>query len=236
MNEHVQTLVKTLLLFLSLLIITRINGKRQLSELSHFDYITGITIGTVAGSASVDDRLSAYSIIISIIVWSFIPIIIARINMKSICFKRLTGGKPIALIEHGIVNDENMSKVRYNIEDLFMQLRLKDIFNISEVEFALLETNGELSILKKSAYLNVTPWDLNISTPYKGLTLDLVTCGRINDANLRMTGKGKDWLLNELTLKNAPDLSEVIFAGLASDGNLQVIMKNNKKANEKNKQ
>nr|WP_080283428.1 YetF domain-containing protein [Clostridium botulinum] len=169
MDIFIRTFYKPLIIFMVLFILIRITGKRHLSEITYYDYISGITIGAIAGTTSVDESISIYRGIIALVVWIIVPIIISYINIKNLSYRRLTVGEPLVLIKNGTVNDVNLKKARYNIEDLLMQLHKKDVFNLSEVEFALLEIDGELSVLKKPPYNTVTPKDLNISTLPKGL-------------------------------------------------------------------
>lgn len=227
MDISITSFYKPLIVFIGLFILIRITGKKQLSEITYYDYISGVTIGAIAGAASLDENVSIYKGIIALAVWIIVPVIISYINMKNLSSKRLTTGEPLILIKNGTVNDINLKKARYNIEDLLMQLRKKDVFNLSEVEFALLEIDGELSVLKKAPYNTVTPKDLNISTPYKGLTLNLIVNGRIIESNLVLAEKDSAWLKEQLHLKNVKDITDVIFAGFTSDKQLEVITKNN---------
>lgn len=227
MDISITSFYKPLIVFIGLFILIRITGKKQLSEITYYDYISGVTIGAIAGAASLDEKVSIYKGIIALAVWIIVPVIISYINIKNLSSKRLTTGEPLILIKNGTVNDINLKKARYNIEDLLMQLRKKDVFNLSEVEFALLEIDGELSVLKKAPYNTVTPKDLNISTPYKGLTLNLIVNGRIIESNLVLAEKDRAWLKQQLHLKNVKDITDVIFAGFTSDKQLEVITKNN---------
>lgn len=227
MDISITWFYKPLIIFIGLFILIRITGKKQLSEITYYDYISGVTIGAIAGAASLDETVSIYKGITALAVWIIVPVIISYINIKNLSSKRLTTGEPLILIKNGTVNDVNLKKARYNIEDLLMQLRKKDVFNLSEVEFTLLEIDGQLSVLKKAPYNTVTPKDLNISTPYKGLTLDLIVNGRIIESNLVLAEKDKAWLKKQLHLKNVKDITDVIFAGFTSDKQLEVITKNN---------
>lgn len=227
MGISITTLYKSLIIFIVLFILIRIAGKKHLSEITYYDYISGITIGAIAGTASVNENVSIYNGIIGLVVWVVIPIVISYINIKSLSHRRLTVGEPLILIKNGTVNDVNLKRARYNIENLLMQLRKKDIFNLSEVEFALLEVDGELSVLKKPPYNTATPKDLNISTPYKGLILNLIVNGRVIETNLKLAGKNSAWLKHQLHLKKVKDITDVIFAGFTADEQLQIITKNN---------
>jgi uncharacterized membrane protein YcaP (DUF421 family) len=197
-----------------------------LSQITYFDYVSAITIGTIAGSITIEDNVGIIKGTIVMVVWILIPVIMSYIGSKNLTFERKTVGEPIILIRNGTLDYSNLKKTKYNIEDLLMQLRKKDVFDISEVEFALLEVDGELSILKKSEYSTVTPKDLSISTPYKGMTLSLIINGRVLESNLELAGKDKAWLNDQLKQRNMNIIEDVIYGGYTSDGRIELFTKN----------
>jgi uncharacterized membrane protein YcaP (DUF421 family) len=197
-----------------------------LSQITYFDYVSAITIGTIAGSIAIEDNVGIIKGTIVMVVWILIPVIMSYIGSKNLTFERKTVGEPIILIRNGTLDYSNLKKTKYNIEDLLMQLRKKDVFDISEVEFALLEVDGELSILKKSEYSTVTPKDLSISTPYKGMTLSLIINGRVLESNLELAGKDKAWLNDQLKQRNMNIIEDVIYGGYTSDGRIELFTKN----------
>ncbi|MBU3196575.1 DUF421 domain-containing protein [Clostridium algidicarnis] len=215
--------IKSVATFFILLILTRLMGRKQLSQITFFDYIVGITIGSIAGSAIIDRDISKYDTIIALLVWSMLPIIIGSINLKSIRIRKLIESEPVIIIQNGVVNEKNMKKVRYNIGDLLMQLREKGIFELSEVEFALLEAHGELSVLKNSQSREVTLKDLNIKVPYKGMTIEVILDGAILNQNLSIINKDEAWLINELKNRNINDVKHIMYAGYTSEGKLEVV-------------
>ena len=217
---------KPLVIFFVLFILVRLTGKKSLSQITYFDYVSAITIGTIAGSITIEDNVGIVKGIVVMLVWILIPVIMSYIGSKNLTFERKTVGEPIILIRNGTLDYNNLKKTKYNIEDLLMQLRKKDVFDISEVEFALLEVDGELSTLKKSPYNSVTPKALNISTPYKGLTLSLIINGRILEANLKLVEKDKTWLDEQLKQKDVRIIEDVVYAGYTSDGRLISYTKN----------
>lgn len=227
MNIYMQALYRSIIIFLGLFILVRVTGKKHLSEITYYDYISGITIGAIAGSASVNEKVSIYSGLIALVVWIVIPVIVSLFNLKNLSCRRVTVGKPLILIKNGVVDDANLKKARYHIEDLLMQLRKKDVFNLAEVEFALLEIDGELSVLKKAPCNSVKAKDLNLATPYQGLILNLIINGRIIESNLELSGKDESWLFDQLRSNNINNIEEVIFAGFTSDQQLQIVTKNN---------
>lgn len=221
--NYLYVFIKSVATFLILLILARLMGRKQLSQITFFDYIVGITIGSIAGSGIIDRDISMYDTIIALLVWSILPIIIGNINLKSIRTRKLIESDPVIIIQNGVVNEKNMKKVRYNIGDLLMQLREKGIFELSEVEFALLEAHGKLSVLKNSQSREVTLKDLNIQVPYKGMTIEVILDGAILNHNLSIINKDEAWLINELKNRNISDVNHIIYAGYTSEGNLEVV-------------
>ena len=221
--NYLYVLIKSVATFLILLILARLMGRKQLSQITFFDYIVGITIGSIAGSGIIDRDISMYDTIIALLVWSILPIIIGNINLKSIRTRKLIESDPVIIIQNGVVNEKNMKKVRYNIGDLLMQLREKGIFELSEVEFALLEAHGKLSVLKNSQSREVTLKDLNIQVPYKGMTIEVILDGAILNHNLSIINKDEAWLINELKNRNINDVNRIIYAGYTSEGSLEVV-------------
>jgi uncharacterized membrane protein YcaP (DUF421 family) len=198
-----------------------------MSEITYYDYISGITIGAIAGASSANENVSIYNGIIALAIWVFLPMLISYINLKNVTSKRFTGGKPLVLIKNGTLDDAALRKSRYTIEDLLMQLRKKEVFNIFQVEFAILEVDGELSILKKAPHNTVTPQDLNIPTPYKGITIDLIINGRIIESNLELAKKDRAWLMEELNKKNIKNITNVLYGGFTSESQLEIILASN---------
>lgn len=232
MNGYVDIFLRSIVLFITLLIFARIMGRKQLSEVTYFDYIVGITIGSIAAAISVDKRIDFFQGISAAVVWTIMPIIIGIINLKSLTFRRITDGDTLIVIENGVVNDKNMKKAKYNIEDLLMQLREKGVFDLAEVEFALLEPSGQLSVLKKAEFNPVTPKDMNIKTNYKGMLIELIVNGEVIDSNLRSIKKDRKWLEKELKIKNVSRVEEVIYAAFNSNNELEVVIMDNLKKNK----
>ena len=226
MYGYAGILLRSLLTFAGLLFLTHLMGRKQLSQITFFDYIVGITIGSIAASIAVDRSIGVIDGIIATVVWAAMPIIIGYVAVKNIFFRRFVDGEPKVVIKNGVIINKNMLREKYNTGDLLMQLREKGVFDITEVEFAVLEPDGELSVLKKSQYNPVTPGDMNISTAYKGLMTELVIDGRIISQHLQIIGKDTEWLKQQLISRNINNMKDVIFAGLQTDGQLYISVKN----------
>ncbi|WP_032120591.1 DUF421 domain-containing protein [Clostridium amazonitimonense] len=225
--NHLYVFIKSIVTFIVLLLLARLMGRKQLSQITFFDYIVGITIGSIAGSGIIESNIDIYDTIIALMVWGALPIITGYINLKNMHIRKLIESDPVIIIQNGIVNEKNMRKVRYNIGDLLMQLREKGVFDLNEVEFALLEAHGELSILKKPCNREVTLKDLNIKGEYKGLTIEVILDGVILKSHLNIINKDEKWIFNQLKNKGIQDIKEVIYAGYTCDGRLEIIERNN---------
>ena len=217
MNEYTGILLRSVFTFIGLLCLALLMGRKQLSQITFFDYIVGITIGSIAAVISVDRNIRVIDGTIAIIIWSVMPIIVGLIAMKSIGFRILVDGEPKVVIQNGIIINKTMLKEKYNIGDLLMQLRDKDIFDISEVDFAILEPNGKLSVLKKPQNCAVTLKDMKISADYKGLMTEIIIDGTIITKHLENIGKGIEWLQEQLNSKHIESIENVVFAGYLSN-------------------
>lgn len=205
--------------FISLLVLTRIMGKSQVSHLTFFDYVNGITIGSIAATLAVDLSRESLPTLIGLMTYSLWVIVLTIVELNSKTLRRLIDGKPTIVIQNGKILGRNLRDYGYTIDNLRMLLRLKDVFSLSEVEYAIIEPNGQLSVLLKSQKLPITPSDLQIPTNYKGLTIDLINDGQVIQDNLNLLGLTSDWLQNTLQEKNIA-INQVFYAELDSSGEL----------------
>lgn len=226
MKEYLSLFFRSVITYFTLVIFTRIMGRKQISQLTYFDYVVGITIGSIASVASVDKSINMYEGIFSIIIWSGLTILISEINLKSIKLRLLIDSEPLLIINKGKVIYKNMKKARYNIGDLLMQLRVKDIFYITEVEVAILEPDGKLSVLKKSEYASLTVGDMNIKKPKTGMMVDLILDGNILTSHLKQIQKNEEWIIEQLRARNISNIKDVVFAGIQADEQIYIITKN----------
>jgi uncharacterized membrane protein YcaP (DUF421 family) len=150
--------------------------------------------------------------ITSLILFTLFPIILSLISLKSRKAQKILDGIPNILIQNGKIVKENLKKTKFTINKLLEECRIKDVFDITEVEFAILETNGQISIQKKSQHQPATPKDMNIPTSYKGLCLNVIIDGQIIEEHLEMANHDINWILDELKKKNVPDIRKVLLA------------------------
>lgn len=224
-KEIFEVLSHTIIVFGLLVLMTRIIGKKFLAQMTFFDFVTGIIIGTIGG-AYVTTEIEGIYVLISPVILTLLVFLTGIITLKSVPARKLIEGEPLVLIQNGKIYEKNLGKLRYNLDDLMMQLREKDIFDLGEVEFAVLETHGQLSVLKKSQNLPVTPKDLRMTTNYKGISSEIIRDGKIVEQNLKQNNLNHEWLYNELASRNIKNIREVFLATLSTDGNLYVDLRN----------
>jgi uncharacterized membrane protein YcaP (DUF421 family) len=212
--------VRTLVLYVLVVVVMRIMGKRQIGQLQPFELVVAIMISELAAVPMQNTGIPLIYGIIPIVTLLIAQMALSLISLKSVKARALICGRPSILIENGKINEKVLMKEMYTINDLLEQLRSKDISNISDVEFAILETNGQISVIPKSQKRPVTPKDMKLDTEYEGLSLDLVVDGTINYDNLKKAQKDVLWLKNELRKFGITNIDDVFFVSLDSTGNL----------------
>ncbi|PLR97587.1 DUF421 domain-containing protein [Bacillus sp. T33-2] len=217
----ISTIVRSILLIIGLFFITKLLGKKQLSSLSFFEYIVGITVGDIAGTLSMDPDLSLADGLASIVVWSFVPLAISMASLKSKRFRDIVEGKAAIFIKDGRILEKNLRKEKYSIDELLEQLRKKSVFRVSDVQVAYLDSNGELSVLLKRASQPLTVGDVAMDTGEIEEPQSVIMDGKIFEDGLKKAGLNKQWLLDKLSRKGRlPE--DVFFAEIDQDGNLFV--------------
>ncbi|MEH7887061.1 DUF421 domain-containing protein [Bacillus sp. JJ1609] len=221
MNDILSTLFRSIMLIIGLFIITKLLGKKQLSSLSFFEYIVGITVGDIAGTLSMDPDLSLRDGIASMIVWSFVPLAISTISLRSRTFRTIVEGKSTTFIENGNILEKNLRKEKYSVDELLEQLRKKSVFRVADVEFASLDSNGELSVLLKKAKQPLLYEDMLTKASHTSPPVPVIMDGKMIKENLEKTGYNNDLLLAQLK-KCGYNLDEVFFAELDFNGEIMV--------------
>lgn len=188
-------------MYFAILIIFRLMGKREIGELSVLDLVVFIMIGEMAVVAIENHSEPVVNTLLPMVVLLGIQIALALFSLHSNRFRKLIDGKPSILISKGKIDEKEMRKQRYNVDDLLMQLRSKDIDNIADVEFAILETSGELSVVKKSKNKNKPA----------SYTEPLIVGGKIQQNNLKKSDKTEAWLRSELQKRGYGDISRISF-------------------------
>ncbi|HRY13806.1 MAG TPA: DUF421 domain-containing protein [Syntrophomonadaceae bacterium] len=224
LTAQLDILVRNTISIVSLFILALIMGKRLISELNFLDFIVGITIGSIAASLSIDRTISISHGIFSLIIWGLIPILIFKVTLNNDHARRLFDGTSVVVIEKGKILEENLKKEKYNVNNLIEELRLGGVFDISDVESAILETNGRLSIQLKAEKLPVTKQDLNIAVKQQGLFANVIMDGKILNEQLRLIDRNERWLLSEINNRNIR-VEDIVLASVDKQGNLYIDLK-----------
>ena len=224
--SQLDILIRNIVAISILFIFTILIGKRLISQLNFFDFIVGITIGSIAASLSVDRSISISHGIITLIIWGFVPIIISKISLANHAARKVFDGIPVTVIKEGRILEDNLKRQKYNINELLEELRLGGVYNISDVESAILETNGRISIQLKADKQPTTPSDLNILTSKQGLCANVIIDGKILNEQLRLLNRDKEWLIDEIKKQNIESVEQVFFASVDAQGTLFIDLKN----------
>ena len=221
-----EMIVRTTVTFSVLLFLARILGKEQLSQLTFFNYITGITIGSIAGEIVAHDDTHYLNGITSLVWWSILTILVSYISIKSSRAKTLLDDKPMIIIKNGKILEQELKKSRLPIGDLNMLLRIQGVFSVKDVHFAVLETNGELSVFKKVAQQNATKQDVKaqIVVP-KYMPTTIIADGKIIEENLPDQGLTEEWVIKQLKKHGVNSLQQVFYAEIESDGTIYMDLR-----------
>lgn len=212
MDNMLPMLYETIFGILALFILTKILGKTQIAQLTTFDFIAAIVLGELVGNALFDKEAGLLDIGYVIFLWGAILYLIEIITQK---FKRsrfILEGKPSLIIHEGKLIYEEMRKNKIDIEELQQLLRMKDIFALQEVEYAILETNGEISVLKKSAFQTPTKKDLNVMPTEPQIAMTVITDGEIIYDNLAEANLTEEWLIKEVKRQGYKDIKDISYA------------------------
>ncbi|SMC48065.1 DUF421 domain-containing protein [Papillibacter cinnamivorans] len=224
-EEILQTALKSVFSIVLLFILTRIMGKKQISQLTFFDYVSGISIGSIAAAFAVDDSVGYLKGITGLIVYALFPVLLSAVSLKSYRGRKFLDGSPTVLIRNGKIVESGLKRSRMNINDLLEECRLKNAFNLADVESAVLETNGKLSVQMKAPCRPLTPRDMSIPVAPQGLMTKLIVDGKVLKTQLVSVGKDEAWLEEQLLGQGISHPSEVLLAVLASTGVLHVFPK-----------
>ncbi|HHW40699.1 MAG TPA: DUF421 domain-containing protein [Syntrophomonadaceae bacterium] len=222
---YLKVALQTILAFFAVLIVTRILEKEQLSHLTYYEYVTGITLGSLAAGLAIDAVIPAGAVLLALVIFSALTYLMGYISLKNRVARKLLEGEPTIVVQNGKIMEKNMGRLRYNVDDLLVQLREKGYFNISDVEFAILEPHGKLSVLPKSSKKPVTREDLQIPSSYEGVGSELIIDGEIIYQNLKQNNLDEAWLINQLEKQGIHSPKDVMFAGLDTQGNLYIDRK-----------
>lgn len=224
MEEILNVILRTLLVLILIFLLFKIMGKKQVSQMSMFDYITGITIGSVVADISLDIEKNLIAGIICLLIYCLGDLLISYISLKSIPLRIFFNGKAVTLIENGKMNRENMSKNKITVNILETEARTMGYFNLNDINNAILEPNGKISFEIKEKEKPATKKDIGKNAKDKGLIYNLIIDGNIIDEALSQTNKTKKWLNHELKI-HGKKLEEIFLMTIDSEENVKFFLK-----------
>lgn len=217
----------------TLFILTKILGDREMSELSMFDYINSITIGSIAAEMATSLEGDFLKPLVAMVVYTAISFTISYLTCKSIVIRRFFEGHTLILYQNGQIFEKNLLKAKIDINEFLSMCRVSGYFNLNEIHSAFLESNGRLSILPMTINRPVTPADLNLNLSQEFPLANVIIDGHILRDNLKSTGKDENWIAKQLAAQGVKDIREVILATCDNSGNsLNVYIKLNKKVTD----
>lgn len=208
----------------TLFILTKLMGYREVSEMSMFDYINGITIGSIAAEMATDLEKFEEPLV-AMITYSTVIILISIIGSKSIKARRFLEGKPLILMNNDEIFYKNLAKARVDIDELLSALRNSGYFDISQIQSVVLESNGKFSILPKADNRPATPQDLGLNVQSESLVANVIIDGHIMQDNLKHTGNDENWLHHQLHGQGVKDVSKVLLATCDTHNTVTVYTK-----------
>ena len=191
-------LVRTIIIYILVLFVMRFMGKREIGQMQPFELVIAMMIADLASTPMSEIGIPILYGIIPILGLLMMHIIISVINLKSIKMREIICGKPRILIYRGKIDETAMIQENFTINELQERLRVNNISNLGDVEFAILETSGQISVVQKPAKRNLRPEDLNITANYEGIAFDLVIDGKVMRDNLEKINKDYNWLADEV--------------------------------------
>ncbi|MFJ7891056.1 DUF421 domain-containing protein [Lysinibacillus xylanilyticus] len=221
-----EMILRSTLSFFALLIVTRLLGKKQLGQLTFFHYTTGITFGSIASEIAAQAETPFLDGLIALIWWSVLTYFMTIITIKSKKARVIVDDKPTILIQNGIILESALRKNRLHMDELAMMLREQAIFSIQDVQYALLETTGKLSVLPRPAEQPATKQDVKVDvTPPTYIPTEVASDGKVIYENLVELELTEDWLMKKLKKQNVQSVEDVYFAQVQGNGSLYVSLK-----------
>lgn len=222
MKLFLEVVIQTFLAFFSILFITRILGRQQVSQLTFYEYINGITFGSIAATLATDVNQKTWQHLIGLLLFGLLTGIVSYISLKNRTARKIVEGEPIIVIENGQLLEKNLSRTRYSIDDLNILLRQSDCFSPEDVEYGILEVNGTLSVIKRGDKRNVTLGDLQLPPKSETIPTEVIIGGQVIYENLRERKLRGNDLMTALKTFNVSRVEEVMYATVDENGKLYV--------------
>lgn len=222
--NYLQIIITSTVSLFALFLLTKLIGNREIAELSMFDYLNGITIGSIAAEMSISKGEEVIDCLIAMIVYSILIFIISILTNKSIIFNRFINGKALILFDNNTFYRKNFAKSKINLAEFQNQCRTKGFFDMSQIKTAIIEANGKITILPKSDSRPVTCSDLNLNVEDEKKQFNIIIDGKILYDNLKATGNNEKWLIKKLQEQNLK-LEDIFLATCDFENNVSTYKK-----------
>lgn len=221
LDVSIRSVVSIAVLFL----LAKLLGNKQIKQLNFFDYVVGISIGSIAAEMATNTDTPHHFFLISMLIYTAVSLLVGQISLKTIKGRRFLEGTPIVLIERGKIIYKNLKKAQMTVNGLLSECRSLGYFDVSEIDTAILETSGELSVLPKADFKPLSAKDAGVTVSPSKLQANVIIDGVVMVKNLHSVKKTQDWLANKLH-ESCTNVSDVALATLDEDGNLEIYDKN----------
>lgn len=225
--EIIHAILTALGSIVTLFILSKLMGNREMSQLTMFDYINGITIGSIAAEMATTEFTDITKPFVAMIVYALVVILISEVTNKSIKLRRILTGKASILYDNGTLYEKSLRKAKLDMGEFLSQCRIAGHFDLSTVQTIILEPNGKLSILPKSDERPLTGKDMKLSISQEYLVANVIIDGNIMHENLKHTGKNETWLNNQLHAHSITNIKDVFLATCDRNDTLHVYKKTN---------
>lgn len=229
MSEILYIVVLSLGSIIAIFLLTKLMGYRQMSQMSMFDYVNGITMGSIAAEMATSLDTGFEKPLVAMIVYALVSLLLSTVSSKSIKVRRMLEGAPLVLLNNGEIYRHNLRKAKIDVSELLVQCRINGYFDISKLQTAILEGNGKISFLQKATDRPLTPADVQLSPQQDYMVANVILDGKVMDENLRHTGKDEKWLLDQIRGQGAKRIEDVLLASCDSNNKLLVYLKDNQK-------
>lgn len=211
-------------------VLAKIIGNKQISQLNLFDYINGITIGSIAAEMATSSDGSFVNPLLAMVIYAFFAVLYSLINSKSIMSRRIMMGRSIIILKDGKLYRNSLKKAHLDLNEFLVQCRLSGYFDLAEIEMAVFEPNGGISFLPKSEKRPVNNEDLKLKPDPAEPCVNIVIDGKVLHNNLKHMGKNSEWLEKQLKEKNAGNISDIFLATLTQSDRLELFVKKDRDA------
>ena len=223
--EIINVIIKGYLSLFFLFLVIKTLGKKQVSQLNVFDYVIGISLGNLAAEMTINSDISIITGLLAMVIYGSCSLFVSFITNKSIVARRIISGAPVVLIENGKISKEQLRKVKLDINDLLQDAREDGIFDISKVDYAIMEASGKVTFLLNSEDEPLTSKDMRIKKNNSGLTANLIIDGNIMYKNLISFGKTEEWLMKKIKEKGYSDVRDIFLLVCNNDDKVTIYEK-----------